>query len=52
MYGVIMEQNIIGTEDAKTASILELFQELSSSEKGLAESEAKKRVEQYGPNDR
>jgi len=46
-----MEQNIIGTEDAKKASILELFQQLSSSEKGLAESEAKKRLEQYGYNE-
>jgi len=46
-----MEQNIIGTEDAKKASMLDLFQQLSSSEKGLAESEAKKRIEQYGYNE-
>ena len=46
-----MEQNIIGMEEAKKVSINELFKTLSSSEKGLTESEAKKRIEQYGYNE-
>lgn len=46
-----MTQNIISTEDAKNIPINELFQKLSSSEKGLSYSEAKNRFEQYGPNE-
>ncbi len=46
-----MDQNTISTEGAKKASIKELFQKLSSSDKGLSASEAKKRLEQYGYNE-
>ncbi len=45
-----MNQSIISTEDAKKIRINEVFQKLSSSEKGLSSSEAKSRLEQYGPN--
>ncbi len=38
-------------QDAKGISIDELFKKLSSSEKGLSSSEAKSRLEQYGPNE-
>jgi H+-transporting ATPase len=45
------DQNILSTEAAKNTSIKELFQKLSSSEKGLTSEEAKKRLEQYGYNE-
>jgi H+-transporting ATPase len=41
----------IDTESAKKASISELFQNLSSSEKGLSESEAQNRLQEVGPNE-
>jgi H+-transporting ATPase len=41
----------IDTEEAKKASIQELFQNLSSSEKGLSESEAQNRLLEVGPNE-
>jgi len=41
----------MSTEGAKKASIQELFEKLSSSEKGLTSEEAKKRLEQYGYNE-
>ncbi|MBU7024544.1 MAG: HAD-IC family P-type ATPase, partial [Theionarchaea archaeon] len=41
----------IDTEGAKKASINELFQDLSSSEKGLSESEAQNRLQEVGPNE-
>ncbi len=46
-----MEQNILTSEEAKQASIDELFQRLSSSEKGLSSSEAQNRLQQYGYNE-
>jgi H+-transporting ATPase len=46
-----MDQNTVSTEGAKKASIKELFQKLSSSDKGLSASEAQKRREQYGYNE-
>ena len=41
----------MNTEEAKTASIDELLQKLSSSEQGLSSSEARERLQQYGPNE-
>jgi H+-transporting ATPase len=46
-----MSQSSISTEEAKKASIKELFNELSSSEIGISSSEAEKRLQQYGPNE-
>jgi H+-transporting ATPase len=46
-----MTLSVISTEDAKGISIQELFQKLSSSEKGLSSSEVTSRLEQYGPNE-
>ena len=46
-----MEQEILTSEAAKKASIDELFQRLSSSEKGLTTSEAQNRLQQYGYNE-
>jgi H+-transporting ATPase len=46
-----MDQNIISMEEAKKASINELFKILSSSEKGLSVSEAEGRLQQYGYNE-
>lgn len=42
---------IISTEAAKNIPINELFQKLSSSEKGLSSAGAKERLEEYGPNE-
>jgi H+-transporting ATPase len=49
--GIVMEQEILTSEAAKEASIDELFQKLSSSEKGLTSSEAQNRLQQYGYNE-
>ena len=49
--GIVMEQEILTSEAAKKASIDDLFQRLSSSEKGLTTSEAQSRLEQYGYNE-
>jgi H+-transporting ATPase len=46
-----MEQKIITSEAAKEASVDELFQRLSSSEKGLSSSEAQNRIQRYGCNE-
>jgi H+-transporting ATPase len=46
-----MEQEILTSEAAKKASIDELFQRLSLSEKGLSSSEAQNRLQQYGHNE-
>jgi H+-transporting ATPase len=45
------DQNTPSTEGAKKASLQELFQKLSSSEKGLSALEVKTRQEQYGFNE-
>jgi len=44
-------QNIINIEEAKKISITDLFQKLSSNEKGLSGSEAKARLQIYGSNE-
>jgi len=45
-----MSQNIISSEDAKKSDINELFQKLSSCDKGLSSTEAKERIQTYGYN--
>jgi H+-transporting ATPase len=46
-----MDQNSLTTDEAKKADIDELLKKLSANQKGLSSSEAKKRLEQYGPNE-
>ncbi len=46
-----MEKSIIDTKKAKDISTADLFKKLSSSKKGLSGNEAKKRLEQFGPNE-
>jgi H+-transporting ATPase len=46
-----MSQRFVSTEDAKKTSIDELLKKLSSSKKGLSVSEARERIQQYGPNE-
>ena len=46
-----MNQNIMSTDEAKEASVAELLEKLSSSERGLTDSEAKERLQLYGPNE-
>ena len=46
-----MNRVLISTEEAKKASINELLQKLSASERGLSSSEADQRLQQYGPNE-
>jgi H+-transporting ATPase len=45
-----METGFLSHEEAEKTSSPDLFKELSSSKDGLAASEAKERLEQYGPN--
>ncbi|AKB28213.1 Lead, cadmium, zinc and mercury transporting ATPase [Methanosarcina siciliae T4/M] len=46
-----MNQSITSTDEAKEASVTELLEKLSSSERGLTDSEAKERLQKYGPNE-
>jgi H+-transporting ATPase len=46
-----MEQTMLTSEAAKEASIVDVFQRLSSNEKGLSASEAQERLQQYGYNE-
>jgi len=46
-----MNQSVTSTDEAKKASIAELLETLSSSERGLTDSEAKERLQKYGPNE-
>jgi H+-transporting ATPase len=46
-----MSQNITSADEAKEASVAELLEKLSSSERGLTDSEAKERFQKYGPNE-
>ncbi|MCD4783727.1 MAG: plasma-membrane proton-efflux P-type ATPase [Candidatus Eremiobacteraeota bacterium] len=46
-----MEKKILDSEEVKSASVEELYQELSTSEKGLTSDEVKQRLEQYGYNE-
>ena len=45
-----MEKVVLSGEESKKASIQDLYEKFSSSEKGLSSSEAGKRLEKYGPN--
>jgi len=47
----IMVQQIIKTEEAKSADIIDIFNQLESNEKGISSSEASKRLEIFGPNE-
>ena len=46
-----MSQSFVSTDEAKKADINELLDKLSASKKGLSSSEAKERLQQYGPNE-
>jgi H+-transporting ATPase len=46
-----MSQNNLNIEEMKNLKIPELFKKFSTGEKGLSSSEAKKRLEKYGPNE-
>ena len=46
-----MSLNIIGTEEARKASVTDLNRILSSGEGGISEQEAQRRIEQYGYNE-
>ena len=46
-----MSNNTLTSEQAKSLKIEEVFTQLSTSEKGLSESEAKERLETYGYNE-
>ncbi len=46
-----MDQTLISMEEAKNASINELLEKFSSSEIGISASEAKERLQRYGPNE-
>jgi len=46
-----MAQSIVSTEEAKKTSINELFQKLSSSEKGLSSSDVGERLQRYDYNE-
>ena len=46
-----MSDNILTSEQAKSLKVEEVFAQLSTSEKGLSESEAKERLETYGYNE-
>jgi H+-transporting ATPase len=46
-----MSHNNVSIEEMKNLKISELFKKFSTDEKGLPSSEAKKRLEEYGPNE-
>ena len=48
---VLTAQKSVSTEEAKKISLNELFRELSAGKDGLTDSEAAKRLKQYGPNE-
>lgn len=48
--GVYMDKLIISADEAKKSSFEELFEKLSSDEKGISSSEAQRRLQEYGPN--
>lgn len=48
---IIMVQTFMTMEEAKNATINELFERFSSSERGISASEAEERLQQYGSNE-
>jgi len=46
-----MDRIIVNVDEAKKNSLKELLSKLSSSKKGLSNSEAQKRLQEYGPNE-
>ncbi len=46
-----MASSVIPTEEAKKASISELFGRLSANKDGISSSEARERLDKYGPNE-
>lgn len=46
-----MVQTFISMEEAKNATINELLEKLSSSERGISASEAREQLQRYGPNE-
>jgi H+-transporting ATPase len=46
-----MNKNMVDISGIKNLSVEELFGKFSSGEKGLADSDAKERVKEYGPNE-
>jgi H+-transporting ATPase len=51
MLVVYLNKSDVSTEDAKKASVDEMFSRLSASKEGLPSSEVEKRLRQYGPNE-
>jgi H+-transporting ATPase len=51
MLVVYLNKPDVSTEDAKKASVDEMFSRLSASKEGLPSSEVEKRLQQYGPNE-
>jgi H+-transporting ATPase len=51
MLVVYLNKSDVSTEDAKKASVDEVFSRLSASKGGLPSSEVEKRLQQYGPNE-
>ena len=45
-----MERVVLSGEELEKTSVQDIFQQLSSSDKGLSSSEAEARLEKYGPN--
>ena len=46
-----MALQLLSTEEAKTSDNIDVFKKLQSTEEGLTSSEAKIRIEKYGPNE-
>ena len=46
-----MSPNFLSTEEAKKAGTTELLDKLATSKNGLSSSDAKNRLQKYGPNE-
>jgi H+-transporting ATPase len=47
----LVNQELVTTEEAKEATVDDLFDKLSSSKNGLSSAEAEKRLQRFGPNE-
>ena len=47
----LLSQNLVTTEEAKKTDVEDLFDKLSSNEKGLSSSEVQQRLQRFGPNE-